>query len=95
MRCHGTKCPLLMAFFLFLSFRRRYFSPKKSYRRVLKFAAMKPCCNAGSFTCNKQLFEDNGFYLKGELKIFSSSEGGEDHFEIKENFRNFFLYIGQ
>ena len=37
-RCHGTKCPLLTAFFLFSLFPRLgYFSPRRSYRRVSKF----------------------------------------------------------
>ena len=39
-RCHGTKCPLLMALFsFFLSLSPLgYFSPRRSYHRVLKFA---------------------------------------------------------
>jgi hypothetical protein len=37
-RYHGTKCPLLMALFLFLSFSPPgYFSPRRGYRRVPKF----------------------------------------------------------
>jgi hypothetical protein len=38
-RYHGTKCPLLMALFLFLSFSPPgYFSPRRGYRRVPKFS---------------------------------------------------------
>ena len=42
MRCHGTKCPLLKAVFfsslsLFLFSAWVYFSPRRGYRRVLKF----------------------------------------------------------
>ena len=37
-RCHGTKCPLLTAFLFYLSlFSFTYFSPKRGYRRVMKF----------------------------------------------------------
>jgi hypothetical protein len=37
-RCHGTKCPLLTAFFLFLcSSTCTYFSPRMGYRMVPKF----------------------------------------------------------
>ena len=35
--CHGTKCPLLTAFSLSLSFSRRYFSPRRSNHGVPKF----------------------------------------------------------
>jgi hypothetical protein len=38
MCCHWTKCPLLTVWFLLLlSFRQGYFSPRRVYRRVLKF----------------------------------------------------------
>jgi hypothetical protein len=38
-RYHGTKCPLLMALFLFLSFSPPgYFSPRRGYRRVPKLS---------------------------------------------------------
>ena len=36
MRCHVTECPLLTALVLFL-LQPGYFSPRRSYRRVLKF----------------------------------------------------------
>ena len=35
-RCHGTKCTLLTAFFFSL-FPRTYLSPRRGYRRVLEF----------------------------------------------------------
>ena len=35
--CHGTKCSLLKALFLFLSFGPGHFSPRRGYHRVLKF----------------------------------------------------------
>ena len=35
-RCHETKCPLLMAFFS-LSLLPGYFSTRRGYRRVMKF----------------------------------------------------------